>query len=186
MFTVKRDRFPIQWKEEEKKRQTVTLTKLCASWDVTMEGIHETTESTEHLVNYGTAQVSQAGLSVKAMVEHLWDYFECHCNVMHLLPLSSDWRLLVDRVQRGIPKARAHVVIPSSGWSLCVWSLLPPVHVSKQKKLWVIPSGLWTNLDGHFNWNMSDVFILTAWIWVGPFHLRLQSSYQSCCQLDVS
>lgn len=81
------------------------------------EGNHKTTESTEHLVNYGTAQVSQAGLSLKAMVEHLGDYFECHRNVMHLLPLSSDWRLLFDRVQRGIPKARAHVVIPSSGYS---------------------------------------------------------------------
>lgn len=71
-------------------------------------GIHEeeTRDSTEHLVNYGTAQVSHAGLSVKAMVKHLGDYFECHCNVMHLLLLSSDLRLLFDRVQSGIPKAR--------------------------------------------------------------------------------
>lgn len=31
---------------------------------------------------------------------------------------SSDWRLLFDRAQRGIPKAHPHVVIPSSGWGL--------------------------------------------------------------------
>lgn len=53
-------------------------------------------------MNYGTAQVSHAGLSVKVMVKHLGDYFECHCNVMHLLLLSSDLRLLFDRVQSGI------------------------------------------------------------------------------------
>lgn len=52
---------------------------------------------------------------------------------------STDWRLLSDRVQRGIPKARPHVVIPSSGWSYSVWSLHLPVNVSKEKKLWVIP-----------------------------------------------
>lgn len=35
----------------------------------------------------------------------------------------------------------AYVVIPSSGWSYSMWSLLLPANVSEEKKLWVIPSG---------------------------------------------
>lgn len=46
--------------------------------------------------------VSHAALSVKVMVAHLGDHLECQCNVMHLVPLSSDWRLLFDRV--GYPR----------------------------------------------------------------------------------
>lgn len=86
---------------------------------------------------------------------------------------SSDWRLLFDRVQRGTQGAssRSHSII----WlELCVmWSLLLPVNVSEEKKLWVIPCAWWTNFDGRFNWNISDVFILTVWISFGRLHYSL-------------
>lgn len=82
---------------------------------------------------------------------------------MHLLSLSSDWRLLFDRVQRGIPKTRAHKVIPSSGESYSMWSLQLPVNVSKELNLWVIPSGNRANFDWRFNWKMRNVFILNCY-----------------------
>lgn len=78
---------------------------VCEKW----EQIHENLKRTEHLVNYGTTQVSQAALSVTTMANYLWDYSECHCIVMHLLPLNSDWRLLLDRIWRGIPKTQGHI-----------------------------------------------------------------------------
>lgn len=124
-------------------------------------GIHEeeTRDSTEHLVNYGTAQVSHAGLSVKAMVKHLGDYFECHCNVMHLLLLSSDLRLLFDRVQSGIPKARG-----SRSHSI-IWQELQYVITAAASKCLrgeeIAGDPEWpTNFDWHFNWNMRNVSIL--------------------------
>ena len=81
---------------------------------------------------WDSAGFSRAELSLTEMAAHLGDNFECQRDVMHLLPLSSDLRLLRDRVQReGYP--RRTLAHPLHHLAEAMWSLLLTRHVSEEQ-----------------------------------------------------
>lgn len=78
------------------------VTQLCASCATRLNLNTWDHKETRVFGELWDSTVPHAALSVKAVLTHLGDHLECQCHVMHLLPLSSDWRLLFDRV--GYPR----------------------------------------------------------------------------------